>query len=162
MRILYKIIIASSFILSLLSVQAASLNKQAVEQLIIKFEQAAIAQDDTALMALFHPQAEIFIQINNTGGKLKFDVRGYQQFLRQDWSMPGDYDYQLQNVDITLNKMNDSADVSVTALEKTTEYGSTVMNTQSDYRMQVAAIDDQVLITSLLSQVTMLAAPETE
>ncbi len=148
--------------LSLPSVQAESLNKQAVEQLMLKFEQAATAQDDTALMALFHPQAEIFIQINNTGGKLKFDVRSYQQFLRQDWSMPGDYNYQLQNLDIVFNEINDNADVSVTALEKTTEHGNTVMNTQSDYHMQVAVIDDEVLITTLLSQVTMLAAPETE
>jgi len=137
------------------------ITEKSIENLISNMEEAAKRQDVEQLITHFAKDTKVTFEFSGSqGGKMELGLLSYKEHLKQGWSMPMKFSYQVDDISISIADDGKSAEVTDVVTETITMDGEIVMTTRTYEKIKIVNIEGLPLITRVYGLV--MTGAETE
>lgn len=132
------------------------ISKQSITTMMASIDKAIQQQDADALISFFAQDAVIILRfVDKSQPGLKLDVEGYHQRLKQAWSMPMKYDYQLKDLAISVADDGLSGQINDVLVETVVFDGEVMMVTETKEQIEVHYRNGVLKISKLEGVLTL-------
>ena len=137
------------------------ITEKSIENLITNMEEAAKRQDVEQLITHFTKDTKVTFEFSGSqGGKMEFGLLRYKEHLKQGWSMPMKFSYQVDDISISIADDGQSAEVNDVVTETITMDGEVVMTTRTYEKIDLVNVQGLPLITRVYGLIMTGAAAE--
>lgn len=143
-------------LLPLTSFAENPITHKSIEDLVLNIEESAKMQNVDQLVTHFSKDVKVTFEFSESQGRrLELDLLGYKELLRQGWSMPMKFGYQIDDVVISISDDGESAVVTDVITETVTMDGEIIMSTRTHEKINIVNIDGSPLITQVYGLVSI-------
>lgn len=147
MKVLKNCLILLCF-LPFTSLAEELITEKLIENLISNIEEAAKRQDVEQLITYFVKDAKVTFEFSGSqGGKMELGLLGYKEHLKQGWSMPMKFSYQVDDIAISISENGKSAEVTDLVTETITMDGEIIMTTRTYEKIEIINVRGLPMIT---------------
>ncbi len=142
-------------LLPLTSFAEGLITHQSIENLLSNIEASAKNKDVEQLVTDFARDAKVTFEFSESqGGKMAFDLLGYKELLKQGWSMPMAFSYQVDDIVISIADDGKSAVITDVVTETITMDGEVIMLTRTYEKIDIVNVGGLPLITHIYGLVS--------